>query len=422
MPDILILFNRFGLALAFGLMIGVEREREKGGGFAGIRTFPLISLTGCAAAMIEGMFIPWTFAACLAGIVAMILRVWRNQPGESQGMTTEVAAIAAYLLGGMAWWDMGRLGAALAVVIVLLLSSKRTMEDFTLKIGHAEIMAAVQFGVITLIILQVLPDKGYGPFEALNPFKIWLVVVLISTVNLVGYAFTRILGTDKGIEVTGMVGGFLSSTLVTVSLSRRSRIEPAASRSFAVAIILASTIMFLRVLFVVFSLNPSVARQLITPFVAATVAGFLSCAIIHSLKRDSSKANSLPAETTEKNPLELWQAIKFTLLFAGILLLSKAATHYFDKTGLYVISAVTGTTDVDAITISLASLVNQGGILPGVAATAITMAIVGNTVTKMLIAMFTGPKALSSKTTPVFLLMGAIPVLTIYLLRITARS
>ena len=224
-PELTDLFIRFGLALALGLFIGFEREKEKHETFAGIRTFPLISLLGCTAALINDNYVPWIFAVCFVTLSAMIITAYffSGRQDRSAGITTAVAAYLCFLFGALVWWQLTALAAALAVVTVLLLATKKPLEGLSQKIEGREIAAALQFGVITLIILPVLPNQTFGPLDVINPYTIWLMVVLVAGINFVGYILMKTLGARQGIGLAGLLGGMASSTALTLGFSRRSR-------------------------------------------------------------------------------------------------------------------------------------------------------------------------------------------------------
>lgn len=406
------LFQKFGMALAIGLLIGVEREREKSGSFAGIRTFPLISMTGCMTAMLEGMNLPWLFAA---GFLAMTALSFRGFHAENHhGITTQVSALLAYLLGGLVWWEMGPFASAIAVIIVLLLSAKEPLEKLASQIGHKDIAAMVQFGIITLIILPVVPNQAYGPLDVLNPYKIWLMVVLISAINLIGYAVSKIVGPGRGIEIAGAVGGLISSTAVALGLSKRSKTMKTIPEPFAIGILLASCIMFPRVLLIAFSINKDVALHLLYPALAATSAGILGCAILWKLHRQKTTAGAGP-ELEPKNPLELLTAIKFGLLFGAILFISKAANVYTGEAGIYLSSIIAGLTSVDATTLSLSDLAGES--LENItAARGIVLACTSNTLIKAGIIMFLAAPGVRKRALPVFLLIGAAAVASVLIM------
>jgi uncharacterized membrane protein (DUF4010 family) len=407
LPGLAILFQRFAIALGLGLMIGVEREREKGeGSFAGIRTFSLITLMGCAAAMLNDLFAPWSFVITFVILACLVVASYAlTASAGAPGLTTEVASLLGFLYGALVWWQMVELAAALAVVTVLLLATKKPLEQLSQRIGPQDITAALQFGIITLIVLPILPDRTYGPLEVLNPRGIWRMVVLIAAINLVGYASIKILGSDQGIGLAGLLGGLVSSTAVALGFSRRSRTEEALSPALALGVLLASTVMFPRVLLEAFTVNPALARILLAPIASAGGVGLLCCGYVWFAQ--FYRGRSRPPEGSQKehveasNPFELWPAIQFGLLFGFILLISKAAQEYAGTAGVYLSSAVAGLTDVDAITLSLSNLAGDA-ISNRVAARGITLAALANTSVKAAIAATAGSSGLRRLTLPIF--------------------
>lgn len=401
LPELALLFQRFGIALGLGLMIGVERERGAKDAFAGIRTFPLITLMGCAAAMLNDHFAPWSFPFTFVILAAFVLAsyVFTGSAGEP-GITTEISSLLGFLYGALVWWKMTELAAALAVVTVLLLATKQPLERLSQRIGPQDLAAALQFGVITLIVLPILPDQTYDPLEVINPREIWKMVVLIAGIDLVGYALIKVLGPQQGIGLAGLLGGLASSTAVTLGFSRHSREDPRLAPELALGMILACTIMFVRVLAEVFAINPAVGRVLVTPIASAGGAGLAGCAYLWFSQR--RKARQAGQQTIEaSNPFELWPAIQFGLLFGVILFLSKAAQEYFGSAGVYVSSIIAGATDVDAITLSLSRLAGDS-ITERLAAQGITLAALANTAVKAAIATIAGAPALRRHVLPIF--------------------
>ena len=404
LPDLAVLFHRCAVALSLGLIIGVEREREKSGTFAGIRTFPLISLLGCSAALINECFAPWVFAASLVVLAAVVITayVYTATP-RSHGITTEVASLLCFLYGGLVWWNLSKLAAALAVVTVLLLTSKEPLESISQKIGHQDITAALQFGIITLIVLPILPDRTYGPLDVLNPYIIWLMVVLIAGINFVGYILIKTLGPQQGIGLTGLLGGIASSTALTFGFSRRSRTEQSFSPEFALAIVLACSVMFIRVLVEAYMVNPAVGRILLIPVTAASCTGLLCSVAVWFVRRQHATCFPEKEQVKIQNPFELWSAVLFGLLFGCILFLAKAAQIYLGTGGLYLSSVAAGVADVDPITLSLANLATAT-VNPPVAARAIMLAAVANTIVKMA-AICTGAPLLVKYALPILVIM-----------------
>jgi uncharacterized membrane protein (DUF4010 family) len=403
-PELQVLFPRFGIALALGLFIGVEREMEKAGTFAGIRTFPLISILGCLAAMLNDLFVPWIFVATfiiLAGFV--ISAYFFIGSASAPGITTEISSLLAFLFGALVWWQMTGLAAALAVVTVLLLATKRPLEGLAQRIGQRDLNVALQFAVITLIILPVLPDKTYGPLQVLNFRDIWLFVILIAGLNLIGYLLIKILGSQQGIGLAGLLGGIGSSTALAISFSRRSRSEPELGIEFSLGIILASAIMFIRVLVLTFSINASLGKMLVLPVISAFLAGLLGCFYLwfYQIKKKARAGGTATVAIT--NPLDLWQAIQFGVLFGVIIFIAKAAQIFLGTAGVYLSSFFTGLTDVDAITLSLAKLEGTT-IAMRVAAHGIILAALTNTGVKALITAAGSPQV-RRHALPVFAVM-----------------
>ena len=415
-PSLTVLFQRFGLALALGLLIGVEREREKGSTFAGIRTFPLIALTGCAAALLNQFFVPWIFPVTFAIVAAFVLGAYFfTRSSETAGITTEVAALLAFLFGGLVWWRLPELAAALTVVTTFLLAMKRPLQRVSRQIDPKDIIAALEFGVVTLIILPILPNRTFGPLDVLNPRRIWLMVVLIAGVNLVSYALIKIFGSKQGIGLTGFLGGLGSSTAVALSFSRRSRSDDHLAPALGLGITLASTIMFARIVVLAMSVKPSLGRALLIPVVAASVVGFLGCAVIWFIDRKRSSGTDEKGHMEASNPFELWPAIQFGLLFTVILFVSKAAQQFIGTGGLYLSSVLAGMADVDAITLSLSNLVGSH-VSEQVAARGIMFAGLSNTLVKGLIVLSLGTRRLARWVAPLFaaiLVAGSLALLSV---------
>ncbi len=397
------LVHRFGLALGIGLMIGIEREREKLGGFAGIRTFPLIAMSGATAAMINDRT-GWSFIAGMLVLGGFVIRTYKPADPSAPGMTTEVAAIMAYLLGGLCWWDAPGFAAALAAAVVLLLAAKQPLESIVRKLGHEEIMAAAQLGVISLIVLPLIPDRAFGPLQVVNPHKIWLMVILISAVNLACHLLRRLIGAGRGIELAGVAGGLGSSTAVTLSFSRQSRASPDLGPVYASGILLATSIMFVRVAVVVAAIQPALLKYLSVPLLILVGLSIGTARLLKSRsKAESGLITAMDIEPSlHKNPLELWAAVNFGLIFAVVMFVARAAHIHLGSTGIYASSAAAGLADVDAITISLSDMASVT-IPPPVAATGIVTALSANTLVKMAITASLGGAELRRRAVPALL-------------------
>jgi uncharacterized membrane protein (DUF4010 family) len=409
MPELLILFQKFGISMAVGALIGMEREKGKVGSFAGVRTYPMIAFLGCASAMIQDRFSPFAFLTIFIIFSAFVLRSYILIGTQaSPGITTEIASLLAFVFGALIWWDMAPFAAAAAVVVVLLLAAKEPLERLAGRIGRSDIIAAMQFGVLTLIILPVVPDRTYGPFSVLNPHTIWMMVVLVAGMNLIGYVLAKIRGERQSITITGILGGIVSSTALTLSFSRRSRVESPLSRVLAIAIAIASSIVFARVLALAFAINRAVGRQLVFPLGVLTLVGLLACGTLWLIGRQQP----VPTENMQiqaANPFEIWSAIQFGILFGLIIFVSKAAQVYGSNAGVYLSSALAGFTDVDAITLSLSKLARPEpsgpSITAAVAAKGIVLAATANTALKAGIALSFGSRELRRYCLPVFLVI-----------------
>jgi uncharacterized membrane protein (DUF4010 family) len=405
------LFYRFGAALAIGFLIGLQREYAYGGPgreiFAGERTLALMGLVGCTAAMAADVLAsPWPFVGILILIGALIVvahfvSAWRG----AVGLTTEVAALVTILAGALCYWDYLALAAAIAVVTTVLLSIKLEMDTFVQRITREDVYATLKFAVITAIVLPVLPNQTYGspPWDVLNPYKIWLMVVFISGISFLGYVLVKVVGPRQGIGLTGLLGGLVSSTAVTLSFSERSQKETELAKPFALAITVAWTVMFSRVVVEVAVLNVALLRVFWMPMAASAAAGLAYCAYLYLAQRTDEEG-----EVSFSNPFELGPAIKFGLIYGVILLVSKAAQMYLGNTGIYLSSIVAGLTDVDAITLSMAELSRTaGGVDLSTAARAIVLAAMSNTVVKGGIVLSGGSPALRKAVLPGLILMLA---------------
>ncbi|MFC2036916.1 MgtC/SapB family protein, partial [Chloroflexota bacterium] len=357
------LILRFGIALLIGVLIGLEREfarlKEEVKAFAGIRTFPLIALLGCSAALITDLTGGWAFGVLLLLLGLLIGIAYTTDALQGRvGLTSEVAALVVFVCGALAFWEYLELAAALAVVTFGFLTLKPQLHRLARRISDEDLYATLKFAIISLIILPVLPNQTYGPppFDAFNPYKTWLMVVFISGISFLGYVLIKVVGPGRGIGLTGLLGGLVSSTAVTLSFSDRSQEQPDLARPFALAITLAWTVMFGRVVVEVAVLNQELLRQVWIPMAAAMGAGLVFCVYYFFAHRSHEES-----DVKLSNPFELGPAIKFGILYAVVLLVAKVAQYYFHDAGVYVASVVAGLTDVDAITLSMAELAGAPG-------------------------------------------------------------
>jgi uncharacterized membrane protein (DUF4010 family) len=407
-------FYRFGLALGIGLLIGVQREavydQPEGKLAAGARTFALISLGGFVMALASretGSGLPFLGGLLVMGAL-LLLAYHADLIVAKPGMTTEMAAIVAYGTGGLCYWGPLPLAAAVGVTITALLSLKPQLRSFTHALSREDIYATVKFTVISVLVLPLLPNQAYGPepFNVLNPYNIWLMVVFISGISFLGYVLIKLVGTKRGIGLTGLLGGIASSTAVTLSFAQRSHDQENLSHPFALAILVAWAVMFLRLLIVIVVLAPGLARLLVLPMVAAAVVGLLYSAYLYFVRWEV-RQESLEFE----NPFELGPAIRFGLIYAVVLLVSRAAQVYFGDVGIYISSFVSGLVGVDAIALSIVDLIDGGELLSlNTAMWAIVIAAMANTLFKGIFALVTGSRALRRALAPGLALMLVVGV------------
>jgi len=414
------LFYRFGVALAIGFLIGLEREYAQGdreeGLFAGIRTFPIIGLLGCAAALVaDQMAMPWLMAAVFLGVSGLtIMAYYGNIQAGRMGLTTEVAALLTLLIGALCYLGLISLAVALGVIITVLLSIKRDLHRFIRHITREDIYATLKFAVITAIILPLLPNESLGPppLDVLNPYRIWLMVVLISGISFMGYLLIKLVGPRQGIGLSGLLGGLVSSTAVTLSFSQRSRSQPKLAIPLALAITVSWTTMFFRVLVIVVALNTQLLRTLWLPLSISAAAGLAYCLYLYVTDRTDETGG-----IRFTNPFELGMAIKFGLFYAVILVFSQAAQMYLGETGVYLSSIVAGLVDLNAISLSLAHLsLPLGSLDTTLVARAIMMAAMANTVVKGGIVLVTGSPELRRATLPGLVAMLVTGCLAIFLI------
>ena len=391
------LLGRLAVALAVGLLIGLERgwerrELPEGHRAAGLRTFGIIGLLGGLSAQLgenSGMVFPAVVAAALGLLAA--LGYWRESSDDQNVSLTSAAAILlTFCLGAFAGRGELAVAASAAVVVALLLSFKPELHGIIRHIERAELLATLRLLLISVVLLPVLPNRGFGTWNAFNPYQIWWMVVLVAAISYIGYFAIKLLGTKRGVFVTGLCGGLISSTAVALDLARLSRDkEELAPNALAAGATVASAMMFPRMLAVIAIAAPLLAERLAEPLILAFAVSFL--AAVWLIRRDT-KAD-LPGNTHHaepSNPLDLNTAIKFGLMLATIMVLARGATARMGDQGLYLLSAVSGLVDVDAISLSAASMMSLGQINLSVAANAVLIAATVNTLLKAALVLTVG--------------------------------
>ncbi|RLD10677.1 MAG: MgtC/SapB family protein [Chloroflexota bacterium] len=414
------LFLRFGAALLIGVLIGLQREYASGDSdqelFAGARTFALLAISGASGALIADILgSPWVFIGLVSvlGILVVVAYFIQASKFASMGLTTEVAALLTVIIGAICYAYSIEFAAALGVAVTVLLAIKWEMRSLIKVITREDVYATLRFAVITAIVLPILPNRTYGPppLDVLNPHNIWQMIVFISGINFLGYILIKMVGPRRGIGLSGFLGGLASSTANTLSFSQRSKDETELARPFATAIIVGWTVMFVRVLVEVAVINKQLLFTLWPPIVAMGVLG-----LGYSIYLYVSQYALDETEVKISNPFELGPAIKFGLLYAVILVVSKAAQSYLGASGLYISSFLAGLADVDAITLSVADLtLHSGGIGLDMAERAIVLAVISNTLVKGGIVLSLGSRLLRRSIWPAFVGMVAVGSLISFL-------
>jgi uncharacterized membrane protein (DUF4010 family) len=414
------------VSLGVGLLIGLERQqamvRKEGETTpAGLRTFPLFALSGSLVALVSGA----SSAVAAAGLVVLVVLLAAHRLGlpsaqREVGVTTEAAAVVTFLLGMLSVATSvveplrARLSlvAAIGVVVALLLSVKPRLQVLVARVSEADLFATLQILVVALVALPLLPDQGFGPFDAINPARTGKMVLLIGGVSYVGFLTSRLLGSGRGLVLTGLVGGVVSSTAVTFSMARRAKEEPAVSSGCALAIAVANAVMVARVALLVGVLSPPLLPSVLVPLAAMLVAGVVG---IVPLVREA-RLTPAKASFAFENPFELRSAVVLGVLFSAVVVVAHAVRAVLGDTALVWAGLAAGLTDVDAITLSTTALVNDG--LPVViGAATVLAAVASNMVVKTGIVFLTGGKPMGLRLLRLnagMLVTGAVAVLGLW--------
>lgn len=407
-------FYRLGLALAIGLLIGLERgwqERAapEGSRVAGLRTIGLIGLLGGVLGLLAGNYGAIILAGGLIALaVPLGIGYWLEARKDSDlSATTIFAALLAAALGALATTGYPRLSVSAAVIAALLLDLKPALHGMVARIEPVEIKAILRFLLISVVLLPLLPNEGFGPYGGLNPYIIWWMVVLVSGISFAGYIAVRLWGEKRGLLLTAAVGALVSSTAITLAFSREARKRPASSRLLASGIILASSIMVVRMTAVAALIAPALMPGLLLYLSPIAVAGF--AASIYLTPKEHQVANP---DYRLDNPFDLRVALFFGFGLGVIMLLARYLESRYGSSGLYSVALLTGLFDVDAMTVSASQMVH-GGLDPKTASVAISLAAISNSLTKAVIGIVIGGRAILAAVLISFALMAAAGVAAI---------
>lgn len=416
-----ILVKSLLIAVILGFIIGLQRtmsnlyynqgEKKDSYFVAGSRTFALIALLGFLSGWLtkSAPVIVSIIALSLVGLIVLSYYL-KAMLYKNMGMTTQVAAIVTYLLGLMVYLHLEQYAIFIGILMVVLLEIKPRLQKIEQNITPTDLNASILLLAMTFLLLPVLPDEMIGPHKLFNPYKTWLMAVIIAAISFVGYVAIKVLGSKRGVLLTGLFGGLISSTAVSISLSQMYMSQKEYLNNFAAGIAMACTLMYLRVLFEAFVINQKVALALLLPYTAASLSGFI---FVYILYKHSKMATAFNLEDTDiaKNPLQLSEAIKFGLLFGIIYGAISVVENHYGNIGVYIVSTLSGVTDVDAITLSLSQLATDQKLTFQTSAAGIVIASITNSLVKLGIVFWMGGREIGWRLTLFFLvtlgMMGA---------------
>jgi uncharacterized membrane protein (DUF4010 family) len=384
------LFLTFIEALALGLLIGSERYKDKKTGEAqpaGMRTFSIISVLGASVSLLE---IPWFAVLTFLSIVTFLAIGYYKDQSGSFGITTELSAFLTFWLGYMLK-DYEILAISVGIILVIILASKEAMHNFVKRqVTEDEFFDTLKFLAIIFVVYPLLPNQYIGPWNFLNPTKIWTLIIFISSISYAGYILIRIYGRGRGIAISSMLGAIVSTTAVTLSLAERTKNDVALSRLCGITGVVAHAVQGPRLLLLIWFVNDQLGRLLLVPILIMAAAGLViggAAALLNNRRQETE-----PLRPALKNPFSLLPVLKFGLFFVGVFFISKMAGVWFGTEGLLAISFISGMGSVSAISLSIADMVNQGSVTIENAALAFALALVSNSLTKWLIAILNGTR------------------------------
>jgi uncharacterized membrane protein (DUF4010 family) len=404
MPGTVIIFERLAVALALGLLIGMERgwktrELDPGERVAGVRTFAVIGFLGGLAALLTLQTSAATLAAALLAVGGMLaLNHWYtlSRQDADAGATTLIAALATFGLGALAGFGQLAVAAAGGVVMTIVLGVKQELHGFLKRLEHHELMAGLQLLAISVVLLPVLPNADYGPMGAINPYEIWWMVVLIAGLSFLGYVAIRIAGTAHGVMLTGLIGGFASSTVIAVNMSRLRGPDgdPGRDALLATGAVAALATMFPRVLVIAAAIAPGMAVSLAWALVPACLGTLASVAWRWRRAAEVTDTQSLQP----RKPFELRIAVEFAFILTVIMVAVEAARLGLGDQGLYALGLLAGLFDVDAIALSFAQMTAEDRALPGVGVVALALGVLANMFVKPILLTIVGAPAIAKHT------------------------
>ena len=389
-------FMDLAIAAGLGLLVGLQKERADSP-LAGLRTFGLVSLAGAVAAVLGASTTQWVIVGGLLAVAALMVAgnlvlVYGSEGADDPGQTTEVAVILTYLIGVLVVAGSREVAIVLGASTAMLLHLREELHTWVDRLSDRDVRAIMQFVVISLVILPVLPDETYGPYDVLNPRQVWWMVVLIVGLNLAGYAAFRLFGSRAGTALAGILGGVISSTATTISYARQTKTDGGRDTIAVLIVWIASGVVFVRVMLEIGAVAPG-----FLPTAAGPLSVMLVLFAVLAAVRWRSGADPGESPLEPGNPSELKPAILFGVLYAVVLLVLAAAEDWLGDTGLYAAAFLSGLTDVDAITLSTARLVATEGLEASTGWRVILVGALSNLVFKLGMAAVLGSRAFARK-------------------------
>lgn len=409
-------FKLLGIALAIGLLIGLERgwrtrDRVEGMRVAGLRTYGLIGLLGGLSGILAQQGNTFLVGFVFLGLTSVLLVAYSKSLDkfEDFSITSLIATLVTFTLGALTVFGHITLASASAVVITSLLGFKPLLHSWVKKLEQHELNATLELLLISVVVLPILPNQNYGPWDAFNPYHIWWMVVLIAGISYLGYFAIKIGGNQHGPVLTGALGGLVSSTAVTLNLSKLSASYSHMENVLAAGILTACATMFARTLLLTWVINPVMSQTLLPALLVMALFTYIVAFLLWKTARDLS----IHEDIALKNPFQLGMAIKFGAFLVLVMLLSKVLKFYFGDTGTYVLAAASGLADVDPITVSMTQMTKDGMEI-AVAAKAILIAVSVNSAVKSLFSGTIGNRALAFRVGGTLLCAVGAGLLTTY--------
>jgi len=380
------------ISTALGLIIGLERERKaKTEAFIGIRTTPLIAILGTLSSFVYENYWNGIFIFSFGALILFSLINYFKDIEKDVGITTEIASIIAFIIGVLVYYNHIYISIFIALLTTTLLALKPILEKFAKSLSLEDIISILKFLLVVVVIYPLLPDRNFGPFDAFNLKSIWKVVIIVSTLDFIGYVLIKWKGA-KTLWITGVVGGLISSTAVSYQLARKTKEYPKLLYQSSIGIALAWTIMNIRVIILVGLISLELAKAIFLPLVLASIIFLI---IIFIKYRENFAHYSSDSGINISNPFELWSALQFGIIYAFIKFSIEFLDHIFGSKGIYLASFISGVIDVDAITLSLANIVKENPSSIEIATKGILIAVISNSFFKFIYVFLFGTKELT---------------------------